>query len=123
MTQDGTQRWPLPEDHSAARLARTRVGEAVKGWPKADDAILIASELVANAVDHGAGPIFLLLEATVDRVRIGVENAPTDRLPAPREAGTNDSRGRGLAMVAALADEWGWEAHDDRLLVWAELTP
>jgi len=40
----------------------------------------------------------------------------------PREADASDESGRGLAVVAALADRWGWErTGHHRKVVWAEL--
>jgi hypothetical protein len=40
----------------------------------------------------------------------------------PREADADDECGRGLTVVAALSDRWGWErTGHDRKVVWAEL--
>ncbi|WP_438828006.1 ATP-binding protein [Streptomyces tropicalis] len=45
-------------------------------------------------------------EVTEDRVRVTVADAD-GALPGARTAGADDESGRGLALVAALADDWG----------------
>ncbi|MFW6695203.1 ATP-binding protein [Streptomyces sp. MAR4 CNX-425] len=76
----------------------------------ADTAVLLVSELVTNAVRHATvppgreiGTWFALREG---RLRLEVADANGD-LPQPRTAGDEDESGRGLALVDALADEWG----------------
>ena len=118
--------WILPEDLTAARVARDHVAEFLSaiGAPAdtVDDLVLIASELAANAVRHGAPPALLRIEETGGRVRVTVGNhgdAPDPRvLTANQESG----HGRGLAMVEAMADEVGWSRTGDRLDVWAEVS-
>ena len=115
--------WTLPGDHSAAAVARQHVAEALVSLPSSDDAVQVASELAANAVDHGSAPVELRVEVTADGIRITVSNADDGSLPAPRAASPDDVRGRGLALVAALSDEWGWHHAEGRLHVWAHLRP
>ncbi|MER6688684.1 ATP-binding protein [Streptomyces minutiscleroticus] len=75
-----------------------------------DDAVLAADELFANAVRHGgAGPddtVTVVVERTGDALRVTVADR-SPLLPCPRRADAADERGRGLAIVAALADDWG----------------
>ena len=118
--------WVLPEDLSAAHVAREQVAAFLdeRGVPTdlADDLVLIASELAANAIRHGAPPAMLRLTYEPARIRVTVSNhgdAPDPRvLTADPEAG----HGRGLAMVETLADEVGWARDGDRLDVWAEVS-
>jgi hypothetical protein len=42
-------------------------------------------------------------------------------MPRRRRAGDDDEGGRGLHLVASLADRWGFRATDDGKVVWAEL--
>ncbi|HEY7010438.1 MAG TPA: ATP-binding protein [Jatrophihabitantaceae bacterium] len=89
-----------------------------------DDALLIVSELVTNAVRHGDGDIVVSLDVRADRMRIEVRDdspelpvIPTEHPPTDRPAG------RGLLIVAATASDWGVERVRGDLgkTVWAEL--
>ncbi|MHB1068186.1 MAG: ATP-binding protein [Candidatus Nanopelagicales bacterium] len=117
------QHWTLPADHSAERLARDAITEALPRDgldPRmVDDVVLATSELVSNAVDHGQAPIHLELETEAGRVHVTVSDAGTGQ-PAPRVAVDGAARGRGLSIVAQLATDWGWQRKDGRLHVWAE---
>lgn len=81
----------------------------------AEDVVLAVSELVTNAVQHGLGGCGLRMMVTVDELRVEV----TDANPAParlRVVGNDEVSGRGLALVAALADAWGVSA--DGMTTW-----
>lgn len=90
----------------------------------AEDALLIVSELVTNAVRHGRPEVVLHLETTSDRVRIEVHDA-SDELPlVPVDQPAADRpSGRGLLIVAATASDWGIARRTGRpgKTVWAEL--
>lgn len=71
----------------------------------------IVAELAANAVLHGGLPgrdfrFALALDTVVGGLRIEVTDARGDRLPVVTSPGEGDG-GRGLPLVAALADHWG----------------
>ncbi|MBT2448653.1 ATP-binding protein [Streptomyces sp. ISL-43] len=90
-------------------------------YETADDALLLVSEVVANACMHAGGPSSLLLRCTGDRLRIEVTDAspvaPTVRHPSdPARPG-----GHGLLIVERLAREWGSEPVDGGKCVWVEL--
>jgi len=105
----------LAADPASARQARTAVRSALAAWGMDDpsgDAELLASELVANAAEHGDGtPISLALHRLAEPGRRrGITCEVTDTSPAmPRrmEPGPDAERGRGLAIVAALARSSG----------------
>lgn len=87
----------------------------------ADDALLVVSEVVANACMHAGGPSSLLLRCTPERLRIEVTDgspvAPTARTPSdPARPG-----GHGLLIVERLAREWGSEPVDGGKCVWVEV--
>jgi anti-sigma regulatory factor (Ser/Thr protein kinase) len=113
----GVLRAQLPADLTSARQARTAVRRALAAWGIDDpdgDAELLASELVANAAEHASGPIRLALRrhAHPDGQR-GITCEVTDLspvLPVPGQALPNDERGRGLAIVSALAATSGVRA-------------
>jgi anti-sigma regulatory factor (Ser/Thr protein kinase) len=100
----------LPAGLTAARDARTAVRRALAAWGITDpdgDAELLASELAANAVEHGTGPISLALHRHAEPdSQAGITCEITDTSPTqpgPRTATPQDERGRGLTIVAALA--------------------
>ncbi|MFC8829738.1 ATP-binding protein [Streptomyces sp. NPDC057137] len=74
-----------------------------------DTAALLLSELVTNALRHGSPPgreIVVTVRRADGLLRMEVEDAG-DSLPRPRTPDPIDECGRGLALVAALADDWG----------------
>lgn len=108
-------RTELPADLTSARQARSAVRQTLAAWGLshlADDAQLLASELVANAAEHGDGKaISLALRRHADPDgRPGITCEVTDTAPqfSPRlMPGPDAERGRGLEIVAALARSSG----------------
>jgi anti-sigma regulatory factor (Ser/Thr protein kinase) len=117
---------PLP---SAVPCARLHAVHVLHEWglrALTDDAALIVSELMTNATDASVvlpdrPPIALRLLATRKSLVIEAwDQSPLDL--DPREADASDERGRGLTVVAALSDQWGWKRTGGRCkIVWAEL--
>ena len=116
--------WVLPDDLSAARAARVHVADELgrRGVPDAvaDDVVLVASELAANAIRHGSPPALLRLDYSAGRVRVTVTSHGGSADPEVVDAATDAGHGRGLAMTKAVADDLGWERDGDRVDVWAE---
>ena len=112
---DAVLRAELPADPTSARQARTAIRRALADWRMehlSGDAELLASELVANAAEHGGGkPIGLALRRHPEPDgRPGITCEVTDSAPqsTPRLVpGPDAERGRGLAIVAALARSSG----------------
>jgi anti-sigma regulatory factor (Ser/Thr protein kinase) len=82
-------------------------------WPSetVDNAVLATGELFANAIRHGSRPgagysITVSIECTQRELRVTVADR-SSALPCPRTAEKAEESGRGLAIVAALADDWG----------------
>lgn len=74
--------------------------------PTAENIVLAVSELVANAIEHGCGDMGLTVLYAREEVRVEV----TDGNPAPAKltfADDEDVSGRGLFLVAVLAQDWG----------------
>lgn len=89
-----------------------------------EDALLMVSELVTNAVRHGAPDVVLTLILTASRMRIEVYDGG-DTLPVVPAGQPSVDRptGRGLLIVAATAADWGVARQPGRTgkSVWAEL--
>ncbi len=116
----------LSPDLRAVGDARRFLRDVLRSWKAegdtVDNAELIASELVTNAVTHTGAPAQLLLTREPDTrlLRISVSDGST-RHPSPREADLDALGGRGLAIVDVLAQSWGVTDQGDGKAVWAEL--
>jgi anti-sigma regulatory factor (Ser/Thr protein kinase) len=88
---------------------------------KITDIVLIANELVTNAVRHAPGPARALLLRSDDTVWIGVED-PGGKSWFDPAAPTAAPTGTGLTLVAACADRRGhFHREDGGRTVWAEI--
>ena len=88
-----------------------------------EDVELVVSELVTNAMRHGRGQITMHLEVAPDRVVVGVQDQGAGH-PSPRQPEATDVNGRGLALIAILATEWGVRPEPGGgKVVWCVLTP
>ncbi|MEU0741855.1 ATP-binding protein [Streptomyces sp. NPDC006134] len=77
-----------------------------------DVAELLATELVSNAVRHTKGPAALRVRRPPPgTLRIGAWDADPEppEPPVPPEQAADAEEGRGLALVRACADVWGWQ--------------
>lgn len=133
--------WPLRAYHSydpvpqAVGAARNLVRAALHAWQvpisedRADDLVLIASELLANAVvASGAisGPQQVKLWICSDGSRILIQVGDrSPRTPQWIHAGPDADSGRGLAgIVAPFSTAWGWHpatAHGLAKIVWSDM--
>ena len=100
----------LPQSVAAARAW---VAGFVLGSPAADDAALLTSELVSNAILYSAsrlpGGLVIVSVRTGDgSVRVDV----TDQGEAPPGVATASGFGAGLMIVSQLADVFGRDGHD-----------
>ncbi|WP_438293146.1 ATP-binding protein [Streptomyces sp. HUAS TT7] len=105
--------------------ARAFADTALKGWgrtARAEDVRLCVSELATNAVVHGTAPghgFLLRIDADDEVVRVEVHDTRRGQ-PQAREPAATDLSGRGLMLVAALADGWGVEdRHPTGKIVWS----
>lgn len=119
-------RLTLTEGLHAPAHARAWVAERLPVLPTLvpDDALLLVSELVTNAVRHGAPAIEIGLILAADRVRVEVSDGG-ESLPVVPSSRPSPDRptGRGLLIVAATAQDWGVvRAPGERgKTVWAEI--
>jgi CheY-like chemotaxis protein/anti-sigma regulatory factor (Ser/Thr protein kinase) len=111
---------------SPASVGRARefVARTLAEWDAgvdAGDALIVASELVTNAIIHGRTECELQLSLTGNAVRIEARDGGggTPDPMAPSKTGTH---GRGLYIIAALTSAWGIEdVPTGGKIVWAEL--
>jgi anti-sigma regulatory factor (Ser/Thr protein kinase) len=101
----------------APQAARAVLETTMRAWhvpADRDVAALLTSELVANAVTHGAGPagpargfVTLAITCTAARLRVDVHDGSGD-LPLLASPSPEAETGRGLLLVTSLAAEWGF---------------
>lgn len=114
---------------TAVSQGRSHVRGALREWSLddvADEAELLASEMLTNAVNaasplQSSGLLILRLLANSERLVIEVyDHSPVD--PAPRRVSDESESGRGFVVVEALADSWDFHRfRPDFKVVWAEL--
>jgi CheY-like chemotaxis protein len=113
----------LPNQPLSGRRARRFVRGHLTRWRCVhllDDAELLTTELVNNAVLHTDSSIELRLRLRQGRVRIAVRDSGGG-LPERRSGDLEATGGRGLLLVAAMATDWGATAGPDGKTVWFEL--
>ena len=103
-------------------MARDFVQETMRTWGVSaelvDDVVLLVSELVTNAVIHGRPPVEVRLRRSLDSVVLEVHDGATT-LPRKQRPAPEDEHGRGLLLVALLADRWGTSPTPHGKSVWA----
>jgi anti-sigma regulatory factor (Ser/Thr protein kinase) len=114
----------IPGRAEHVREARAFVAKALGDLhPSLEDAVLLTSELVTNAVMHSAshcagGTVTVQIFESAGGVRVEVADAGSD-LSAPVVRGdVYASDGHGLFLVQTLSDQWGYLRDDDCTTVW-----
>ncbi|MDA0166534.1 SpoIIE family protein phosphatase [Solirubrobacter ginsenosidimutans] len=114
----------IDDDVRAVHQARSFTRGTLDEWSLpvslARDAILLVSEMVTNAIVHGRAPIHLHLRHAREHLVVEVEDTAT-AVPRKLRPTTNDVHGRGLQLVAMMADEWGTRPIHDGKSVWCAL--
>ncbi|WP_328794495.1 ATP-binding protein [Herbidospora solisilvae] len=121
---------PLRPLADSVKTARDVTRSTLQGWGLSeltDDATLVVSELVTNAVryalypkaastDH---PITLMLVRLAPHVILAVAD-PSDEVPTRKEPDFVSENGRGLYIVETYSQAWGWDPLDEGgKAVWA----
>jgi anti-sigma regulatory factor (Ser/Thr protein kinase) len=116
----------LPHNRSSASLARKHTGAVLRDAHQSDtvrnDAKLIVTELVTNAILHGRDPIRLTIIVD-DVIRLEVFDGDARVEVVAKEPLDQDrTSGRGLLLVDAIADAWGSTPRPDGKTIWATLS-
>jgi anti-sigma regulatory factor (Ser/Thr protein kinase) len=112
-----------PDSVPAARAFLTRL---LDGWgvraEVIDDASLLTSELMSNAVEHGSGVVNLEIEVKDGLLHVGVHDDGGEE-PVVRDVSGSSTDGRGMWIVQSLAKNWGSESTEGASgkTVWFEL--
>ncbi|MEU6476198.1 ATP-binding protein [Streptomyces sp. NPDC047017] len=121
-----TETFRTPKHRRHVPAARQRVRAALAGWgvtdELADSVTLLVSELVTNAVLHcrlSCAQVRVTLILDGPELVLEVSDPDRDRLPQPHHSTPDEEGGRGLALVAALSDAWGWRQEPYTKCVWA----
>jgi anti-sigma regulatory factor (Ser/Thr protein kinase) len=103
----------LPPSLQSVPAARSCTTAALEAWgldpTLLDDVALLLTELTANAIRHAHGVVGVEVDLDGDRLTVRVCDEE-DAGPRVSQASSDDEGGRGLWLVDAIADRWGWEA-------------
>ncbi|MGW1711177.1 SpoIIE family protein phosphatase [Streptomyces sp. NPDC002206] len=112
----------LPAGPEAAPVARAAARRQLEAWGVDEETAftteLIVSELVGNAVRYGVPPLQLRL--IFERMLTCEVSDNATSAPQVKHARTIDETGRGLFIIASLADQWGTRFQTQGKTVWAE---
>lgn len=121
LPQDHIASWNLASDPALVSHMRGEVAKQLTAWNLENLAFsteLIFSELVTNAIRYGSEPIRARM--ILDRGLICEVSDASESSPRPRRAGATDEGGRGLFLVAHLAERWGTRYTHRGKVIWAE---
>lgn len=113
--------WEVPSDPAAVADVRAAVTRQLDEWGLDEVAFtteLILSELITNAIRYATGPIRVRLLR--DRRLICEVSDTSSTTPHLRYATSLDEGGRGLFLVAQLAERWGTRYTPEGKIIWAE---
>lgn len=115
----------FPGEAGQIREVRAFVAGTLGRSPAAEEAVLLASELAANAVVHTAsgdgGTFTVLLREDGGTVMVEVHDDGSETSPEAAPAGAPGESGRGLCLVDALAERWGHRGGREGRVVWFEV--
>ncbi|MEU2897845.1 SpoIIE family protein phosphatase [Streptomyces sp. NPDC001273] len=121
LAADRIAEWPVPPDPAAVGEVRAAVSRKLAEWGLEELTFgteLILSELVTNALRYGGTPIQVRMLHDRNLICEVYDNSSTS--PHLRYATMTDEGGRGLFLVAQLAERWGTRYLPAGKVIWAE---
>lgn len=121
LTADQVAQWEVPMDPAAVGGVRATVARRLAEWGLEEltfSTELILSELVTNAIRYGSSPVRVRMLR--DRSLICEVFDAGSTSPHLRYAGMTDEGGRGLFLVAQIAERWGTRYTPSGKVIWAE---
>ncbi|WP_214402619.1 ATP-binding protein [Pseudonocardia lacus] len=119
-----TTGWESEPLADAVPVVRGRLAVVLDEWGVGGEAgeptLLVVTELVSNAAEHGSAPVRLAVELRGDAVRVEVYDGSPEQ-PRRRPHDPERVRGRGLQLVDGLSGGWGWTPSPPGKVVWAEV--
>lgn len=114
----------LPPKATSPARSRRFVAETLAAWGVADgidDALLVVSELVTNALLHARTPMVVtLVDAGAEAVLMSVSDG-SRQPPQERHFSLESGTGRGLRLLQSIAIEWGVRVDADGKTVWCRV--
>jgi anti-sigma regulatory factor (Ser/Thr protein kinase) len=116
----------LPHRVDSVPAARAFLAQLLSGWEIADQVIdeasLLATELMSNAVEHGSGVVNLEIAVHNGVLRVGVHDDAADT-PVVVDVADSSLSGRGIWLVQSIARDWGSDSSGEEpgKTVWFEL--
>jgi anti-sigma regulatory factor (Ser/Thr protein kinase) len=105
----------------ARRLVADHLADFGLNGATGEVTVLLVSELVTNAMQHGGEPVRLVADVSRGGIRVEVYDGNHDAFPAVREVRPDGPGGRGLLLVGAFADRWGSRNAAEGKCVWFEI--
>lgn len=119
----------LPYAPSSVAVARQRLSTDLQDWgvfaTAIDDAVLVVSELLSNALRHAhplpSGMVRVAWLWTDDHVEVAVSDGGAATEPRAGRPTLSSLGGRGLGIVEYVAERWGVRHDGETTTVWAVL--
>jgi anti-sigma regulatory factor (Ser/Thr protein kinase) len=119
----------VPHEPTGVRLARHALADQLEASgmrpEERDDALLVLSELVSNAVKHAAplpsGDIRVRWQVRDEVLHIEITDGGASTRPHAGVAALSALHGRGLDIVRTVSTQWGVTEDGDSVTVWAEV--
>jgi anti-sigma regulatory factor (Ser/Thr protein kinase) len=125
MDDDRVGRLELPASSTSPGAARRFVSQLATDCrlrsPVGDLAVIV-SELVTNAIEHGTGPVEVLVRWWDEGLCVEVSSALTSGRPVRLHPAATTPAGRGLSLVETLSQSWGHTDAGQRRTVWAQVS-
>ena len=119
-----TTRWESGLQADAVPLVRDRLTVQLNEWgltgEEVEPTLLVVTELLSNAAEHGHCPAELVVALGEESVHVEVGDGGAEP-PQPQPQDPLRLRGRGLRVVEALSTEWGWTDDHPGKVVWADV--